>query len=210
MRNVNSANARGVQIEMTGAANDRTAVYANVNSTTVGYSGYLEGRLYVNPSIGISVANPSFNLQLANNSAAKPGSALWTVISDQRLKSHEGSFNDGLNILKQLDPIWFSYNGKGGITKGERGVGLMAQDLNKIAPYMVQKWKHYPNDKNVDAYEEYLAIDYGAMDFIIINAIKEQQKLIEENAAIKEENKKLRKTMDAILRRVEALEAKNQ
>ena len=39
-----------------------------------------------NGNVGIGVDAPIYDLQLLNNSAAKPGSSTWTVSSDRRLK----------------------------------------------------------------------------------------------------------------------------
>jgi hypothetical protein len=133
------------------------------------------GNVIINGSgtgmVGIGTNSPSFQLELSTNSAAKPTSSAWTVSSDARLKKDVTDFNDGLNIIKKINPVWFNYNGKAGMPVNERGVGTIAQELQKIAPYMIKEWT-YENEK-------YLGVDYGAMDFILVNAIKEQQQQIE-------------------------------
>ena len=54
-------------------------------------------------------------------------------------------------------------------------VGTIAQDLEEIAPYMVSEFTHR-DDQGIS--ENYKAVNYGALDFILINAIKEQQQEI--------------------------------
>jgi hypothetical protein len=125
-----------------------------------------------NGQIGMGTNVPAYQLQLSTNSAAKPTSSSWTVASDQRLKTDVIQFTDGMNIIDQINPVWFTYNGKAGMPI-ETGVGTIAQELEKIAPYMVNSWTY----ENIETQqkEEYLGVDYGAMDFVLINAIKEQQ-----------------------------------
>ena len=136
-------------------------------------------------SVGIGTTNPAYQLQLTTNSAAKPVSSAWTVASDARLKTNVHSFNDGLNLIEKINPVWFTYNGLGGMSK-ETGVGTIAQELQEIAPYMIKKWKH--KDEN-GTETEYLGVDYGAMDFVLVNAIKE---LNERLTKLEEENRRLR------------------
>lgn len=126
--------------------------------------------------VGIGVSTPSFQLQLSSSSAGKPTSGLWTVISDRQLKKDIKPFKDGLSLLNKINPVWFTYNGKAGMPN-ETGVGTIAQELQKIAPYMVKNWEYNSEDGKVK--ENYLGVDYGAMDFILVNAIKEQQGIIE-------------------------------
>jgi len=125
--------------------------------------------------LGIKYSAPSYDLQLISNSAAKPTSGSWTVASDSRLKTDVKPFNDGLETLMQINPVWFTYNGKADMPQ-ETGVGTIAQELAEIAPYMINDWEHKGESGN---YTTYYAVDYGAMDFILINSIQEQQKEIE-------------------------------
>jgi hypothetical protein len=141
---------------------------------------------------------PSYNLQLNVNSAAKPTSSAWTVSSDARLKTDVSPFSDGLNVLMAIKPIWFKYNGEAGMPTDERGVGTIAQDLQQIAPYMVSEWTFTEGSLDESKSEEsfgtrttknYLGVDYGAMDFIVINSIQEQQKMIKQ---LQEDNQDLK------------------
>lgn len=127
--------------------------------------------------IGIMEPWPDYQLHLNNNSAAKPSSSSWIVASDQRLKENVKPFQDGLELVQKINPVWFTYNGEAGLPR-ETAVGTLAQELQKIAPYMVHSWQHR-TDENMEG-DSYLAVDYGAMDFVLINAIQEQQEMIAE------------------------------
>ena len=151
-------------------------------------------------SVGIGTITPVYRLQLSTNSAAKPTSALWTVPSDRRLKKDVRPFTDGLNLIRKINPIWFTYNGKGDMPE-ETGVGTVAQELEKIAPYMVSNWEH--RDSLTNKTETYLAIDYGALDFVMVNAIQELNNIINSK---EERIVSLESTLKTVLVRIEELE----
>jgi hypothetical protein len=130
-------------------------------------------------------AAPAFELTLNANSAAKPTSSAWTVSSDARLKKDIKPYKGGLQDILKIKPVWFTYNGKAGMPN-ETGVGVIAQDLQKVAPYMVNTWTYTEgsmdenNPRTDGAKTDYLGVDNGAMTYMLINAVKEQQKMIEE------------------------------
>ena len=141
---------------------------------------------YFSGSVGIGTNAPAYQLQLSLNSAGKPTSNVWTVVSDARLKTNVHPYEEGINELMKINPVWFTYTGEANMPK-ETGVGVLAQELQKIAPYMVKEWTYTPNDLASDELEkessmskQYLGVDNGAMTYMLINAIKEQQKMIEE------------------------------
>ena len=55
-------------------------------------------------------------------------------------------------------------------------VGTIAQEIQQVAPFMITDWDYTSEDGSEK--ETYLGVDYGAMDFILVNAIKEQQQMI--------------------------------
>ncbi len=121
--------------------------------------------------VGINLPNPAYDLHLANNSAAKPGTNTWTVSSDARLKTNVQPYREGLQALLQIQPVWYEYNGKAGTPQGEKYVGVIAQELQKVAPYMVSDWKYV--DPQTGQTTTYLGVDNGAMTYMLINAVKE-------------------------------------
>jgi len=140
-------------------------------------------RILGNGYVGIGTPTPQFQLQLSQNSAAKPGTFGWTIFSDSRLKKDIEPFTDGLDLVRQINPIWFRYNGMNGITDTARFAGIIAQEIEKIAPYMISTTKSAERDGT-----SYLTYDANSMMYILINAVKEQQTLIDslqqENAAL--------------------------
>ncbi len=146
--------------------------------------------LYVNSigNVGIGTTAPSYQLQLSLNSAAKPTSNAWTVVSDIRLKEDIKPFTDGLNVINQLNPITYKLNGKAGLTKGETGISIIANDVKDIIPYAVSTYKAKLEPTDVQETELY-DFDSSPLTFVTINAIKEQQKQIEDLKAELEELK---------------------
>ena len=133
-------------------------------------------------NVGIgNTGTPGYQLELSTNSAAKPGSSSWTIPSDSRLKENVKPFNDGLQQLLKIKPVTYNYNQQSGCDTKPVYVGIIAQELKQIAPYMVSTAKKNGSD--------YLNVDNGAMTYMLINAVKEQQKIIEELKKIAEEFK---------------------
>ena len=127
-------------------------------------------RLGGNVGIG-NTGVPAYQLELSTNSAGKPGTNTWTIASDLRLKQDINPYTQGLQQLMQINPVTYHYNEKSGFDTKPEYVGIIAQDLQKIAPYMVSTVKR----KDAD----YLGVDNGAMTYMLINAVKEQQEIIE-------------------------------
>jgi hypothetical protein len=120
--------------------------------------------------IGIQLANPTYDLHLGFNSAAKPGTTTWTVASDSLLKEDVSDFKDGLSTLRGIHPVYFKYNGKAGINDSNYYVGVLAQQLERVAPYMVGSFEAEDSGKQKEVYK---SVDNGAMTYVTINAIKE-------------------------------------
>lgn len=146
--------------------------------------------------VGIGTDTPAYQLQLSTDSAAKPTSASWTVASDSKLKNNILPFTDGLELIKKINTVWFTYNGKAGMPV-ETGVGTVAQEFQKIAPYMVKPWT-YSNESGAN--ETYLGIDYGPLNFVMVNAIQEQQVEIETLKAKLENQQKEINEIKALLK----------
>ncbi|MBL0050832.1 MAG: tail fiber domain-containing protein [Bacteroidetes bacterium] len=134
-------------------------------------------------NVGIGTTVPAFRLQISTNSAAKPTSNTWTIASDARLKTNVHDYKEGLDVLKNIHPVWFTYTGEAGMPK-ETGVGVLAQEIKEVAPYMVGTW-NYRDDNNKST--DYLSVDNGAMTYMLINSVKELDKkneqLVKENGS---------------------------
>jgi hypothetical protein len=145
-------------------------------------------------NVGIGTTAPAYLLHV-NGEAAKPGGGVWAVASDQRLKKNVSAFTDGLEVLTKVKPVWFEYNGKAGLPTNKTYVGVIAQEMQKVAPYMVGSFSHQdtPGQKT-----DYLDYDANALTYILVNSVQEQQKQIQQLQQEKE-------TLEARLTRLEHL-----
>jgi len=51
---------------------------------------------------------------------------------------------------------------------GQRAIGVIAQDVQKVFPEVVQVWKRTAEDTN-----DYLSVDYGRLVAVLISAVNE-------------------------------------
>jgi Chaperone of endosialidase len=162
-------------------------------------------------NVGIGTLPTLGILQLGAGTAYMPGGGPWLSSSDRRVKTNISDFTDGLAVALQLEAQWYEYNGLGGMPDdGTRYVGLIAQDVEPVAPYMVghnDQTKLHPEDA---APTDLLTLNAGALSYILLNAIKEQQTLIEDQQATitsqASQLTALQTALDALTARVTALE----
>ncbi len=80
-------------------------------------------------SLGIGTITPDQELSV-NGGASKIGGGAWSTFSDFRVKKEIENFTDGLEIVHQISPVTFKYNGKGGYpNNGKEYIGVIAQDI---------------------------------------------------------------------------------
>jgi hypothetical protein len=134
-----------------------------ISATSSGYAGYFDGDVTVTGTF----SNPS----------------------DEKLKENLISIKGALNKLIGLDAKSFTYKSTGDYAKmnlpsGTR-YGFVAQEFEKIFPNLVQEESH-PIDEKVDGefiemdHIIYKGINYVELIPILVQAIKEQQQMIEE------------------------------
>lgn len=126
---------------------------------------------------GSPTATPAL---VVNGAAAKTGSLVWVPpASDERIKKEIRPYMEGLDKIIQLKPVVYKYNGKAGIgNNGADNVGLIAQDIQKVAPEMVfiRMAKLNPEDEKET---ELLNYDFHNILFMFINAFKELANRVE-------------------------------
>jgi hypothetical protein len=140
-------------------------------------------------SLGIGVTVPNYQLHLSLDSAGKPGGGSWTNSSDRRLKQNINAYQDGLAEIQKIRPVTFHYNVQSGYDTTPEYVGVIAQELQEVAPYMVSE-----NESG------YLDVNNSAMTYMLVNAVKEQQDIIQQQ----------QRMISALLVRVDALESQEE
>lgn len=118
------------------------------------------------------IAGASWGVEIVTGGAVKPGGGSWSSSSDRRVKKDVSDFKDGLSVIRQMNPVNYTYNGLGETPEGQKGIGFIAQDVQKVAPYLIQheSKKLHPEDAEDT---DILLVDPSAIPFININAIKE-------------------------------------
>lgn len=131
----------------------------------------------VNSRVGIGVNAPNHQLELSTDDAFKPSGGSWMGASDRRLKKDINPFSDGLEVLMQIKPVKFRYNGLLNLPDNEEHIGVIAQEIAQVAPYTV---KPLANDDPEIQQEKYLGYDASALTYVLINSVQEQQKIIDQ------------------------------
>jgi hypothetical protein len=109
-----------------------------------------------------------------------------TCSSSIRYKTDLAAYNPGLNLIKRLRPVSFTWK-----TDHLFDFGLVAEEVAEVEPLLTFK-----NDKG-----EIEGVKYDRVGVVLINAVQEQQRLIEtQQKAIdgqKQQNLSLRKQVEA-------------
>jgi len=106
------------------------------------------------------------------------------LTSDKNLKKNIKEYSAGLDKVMQIKPITFQYNKK--INKGMSDrtfIGVLAQEIAEIEPMVVNKYTHRPVDENMiptGESEDYLQLQADAVQYMLVNAVQEQQEIIDE------------------------------
>ncbi|MFA6376378.1 MAG: tail fiber domain-containing protein [Candidatus Paceibacterota bacterium] len=163
-----------------GACTGANGTVIGSNNTSATNNIPNSGTVFFNSgNVGIGTASPSYQLQLSTDSAAKPTHNVWTIASDARIKTDIGNFTDGLETVLKIRPTMYKYNGLGGVgfNDTEIHIGIIAQELELVAPYMVETNKGKIGGTTVNDFKSYQG---HALPFILVNAIKEQQGQIDD------------------------------
>ena len=99
--------------------------------------------------------------------------AFSTSVSDEKLKDNVKTISNPLDKVMALRGVEFDWNK--GNRKGQKDLGLIAQEVEKVLPEIVREKKMAFIDN-----ETYKTIDYDKVVGVLIEAIKEQQQQIEE------------------------------
>ncbi|MBK9213550.1 MAG: tail fiber domain-containing protein [Saprospiraceae bacterium] len=200
-----SSNHHGIKGESSAAT--KAGVWgASTGSSSYGVYGSNSGTLGVGvygistSSIGVwggNLSGTAFAMESQGGLGAykNVGGNTWATPSDERLKKDIRPFTDGLNVILKIEPKRYYYNGMAKTNPMQEEFGIIAQDMQKIAPYTVSKHMLDMNKSGEEAapkMEEMLVYNSGALTYVTINAIKEQQKMIErQSSIIEKQNEKI-------------------
>lgn len=148
---------------------DNEIISRNNGAAATLYLQYQSG----NVVIGANTAG-SHKLSV-NGDAAKVGGGTWAAYSDSRLKKNVTPYSDGLSSLLKINPVRYNYNEVSGYDTQKTYIGVIAQELQQVSPYMVSPLSIKTNDAT-----PYLQVDNSAMIYMLINSVKEQQTQITE------------------------------
>lgn len=129
-------------------------------------SGNLDGAsdfIYSGSKVGINntVNDLTYNLEVSGSIRA---SAAVLSNSDERLKENIYPIDNALSRVSQIEGVYFDWK-----TGGDRQVGVIAQQVEKVLPEVVSE------DKN-----SYLSVDYSKIVPLLIEAINEQNSIIKD------------------------------
>jgi hypothetical protein len=120
--------------------------------------------------VGIGTSSPTAKLSV-NGTANKPGGGSWAVFSDARSKENVLKYTRGLEELMQLKPVSFTYKEEFGFG-AETYVGLIAQEVEKVAPEMVK-------EVEVGHLTDFKELDPNELTYMLINAVKSLNEKVE-------------------------------
>jgi hypothetical protein len=135
----------------------------------LGSPAIVETLLYGN--VGINAANPAATLVVNGNAVNQTG--VWDVYSDERLKKDISAFKAGLDVVRRLHPVTFHYNGLEGLSSERAQVGLIAQQVEQVAPEMV-------STRAGEDLEDVRVMSPQALQYMLINAVQELESRLAE------------------------------
>jgi hypothetical protein len=150
-------------------------------------------------NFGIGTATPDQRFSV-NGNASKIGGGTWATFSDRRVKTNIQPFTDGLDLLMKLHPVSYKFNEKSGYADlNKTFIGFIAQDVEEIAPYMVST---YDDTEGPSGLKDKRQFDESALSKIMLNAIQEQQRMIEE---LKRMNENQQKSIEKLSQEIDQL-----
>lgn len=150
------------------------------------YNASYAGGVYMEDTTWVRVYN-SKAFYVANQIAATGN--ITAYYSDERLKRKTGYITNAIDKIKSITAFYYTNNELAqsfGYTETKQQLGLSAQEIEAILPEVVSL---APFDMQTDEFngnitsksgENYMTLDYARLVPLLVEAIKEQQKQIEE------------------------------
>lgn len=111
-------------------------------------------------------------LQVDGSAYKNDGSGTWKNNSDVRVKEDIRDLDAGLAQLRHVRPVRFRFNGRAGTRAGLEGIGIVAQEIEKIFPETVER---VPAKASAGAgdIDDLRIFNPSALTFVLINAVRE-------------------------------------
>jgi len=163
-------------------------------SGAAGSSMTLSQRMTISNSgnLGIGTTSPSYQLQLSTDSAGKPSSSTWTVVSDERIKTDiiPADLDRCYEIVKTVPLKRYSY--ADGVYTDEQVqdkqvIGWIAQDVQQVfaKAVSIKPFTKYPDDETrKEVIEDCLDLNGSQMYAAMYGAV---QKLMQKVEALETE-----------------------
>ncbi len=197
--------------------------YAATNNGVINCGGGIMNNqinIIADNSGGLSEVNGDEDLYIEDDlevdGIAYKSTTTWTVPSDRRMKHSIRPYEAGLDEITQVKTYRFRYKEGMGISDIDRDyIGIVAQELAEIAPYMVdtimagEQVEELPDGTKriTKRGTERLVFNGSAFTFMTINAIQE---LDQQQAEQNDELEQLRTENDQLKQRLEQLETNAQ
>jgi len=133
--------------------------------------------------------NPNSNTFYVNGTSGGIGD--WNAASDMRLKTNITPITDALEKVCSLRGVEFEWIDKEKYDS-KKHIGFIGQEVYDVLPEVV------------DNTNDFYSVQYGVITSLLVEAVKEQQKIIE---ASKLENQKLKSELDELRKKVASIEA---
>jgi hypothetical protein len=153
------------------------------------YNSIYDGGIFMQDTTWIrTYNNKSFFVGNTGASSIATSGDVTAFFSDERLKEKISNVDNALDKVLSLNGFYYKNNNFAksvGYTDEDLQLGLSAQEIQKVAPEIV---KLAPFDMETDkegnitskSGENYLTVNYAKLVPILVEAIKDQQKQIEE------------------------------
>ncbi|MBI5215127.1 MAG: tail fiber domain-containing protein [Ignavibacteriae bacterium] len=142
--------------------NQRALVHDTEDRLIINYGADFEGGTYIDGNVGIQT-NSNEPLKVVN---AWCDGWWWRDASDRILKNDIQDMSKyGLSTVMKMRPVSYTYKND---EKKEPQIGFIAQEMKEVVPEVVS------------GEEGSMGMSYGNLTAVLVNAIKEQQKQIEE------------------------------
>lgn len=117
-------------------------------------------------NLGIGTTAPGNILTIQQNLATDPIADGWTVYSSRRWKTNIKPIEGAVDKAKKLRGVYFDWK-----ANGKHDIGMIAEEVGEVIPEVVVYEDNVKDEKS---------LDYARLVSVLVEAIKEQQKQIEE------------------------------